>query len=124
MPRVKALNRNGKITWCTAKNPGSGSCNHIFHQTEGVTDEQFQREVDKYCENKARLEKYEKEDVNHQNSDKHNKRVDKLTKHKKKDSTEDCFKQDLDRYNRRMTRLANKSLSSAMSLSSLMKSKF
>ena len=50
--------------------------------------------------------------------------MDKLTKHKKKDSTEDYFKQDLDRYNRRMTRLANKSISSALSLNSLMKSKF
>lgn len=124
MTRVKALTKDGRITWCSAKNPGSGSCNHIFHQTEGVTDEQFQREVDKYYENKARLEKQEKEDVNHQNSDKHNKRMDKLTKHKKKGSTEDYFKQDLDRYNRRMTRLANKSISSALSLSSLMKSKF
>lgn len=124
MTRVKALTKNGRITWCSAKNPGSGSCNHIFHQTEGVTDEQFQWEVDKYCENKARLEKHEKEDVNHQNSDKHNKKMDKLIKHKKKDSTEDYFKQDLDRYNRRMTRLANKSISSALSLNSLMKSKF
>ena len=86
MTRVKALTKDGRITWCSAKNPGSGSCNHIFHQTEGVTDEQFQREVDKYYENKARLEKQEKEDV------KHNKRIDKLTKHKKKDSTEDYFK--------------------------------
>ena len=124
MTRVKALTKDGRITWCTAKNPGSGSCNHIFHQTEDVTDEQFQREVDKYYENKARLEKHEKEDVNHQNSDRHNKRIDKLTKHKKKGSAEDYFKQDLDRYNRRMTRLANKTLSSAMSLSSLMKNRF
>ena len=119
MTRVKALTKNGRITWRSAKNPGSGSCNHIFHQTEGVTDEQFQREVDKYYENKVR-----KEDVNQQNSDKHNKRIDKLTKRKKKDSVEDYFKQDLDRYNRRMTRLADKTLSSALSLSSLMKSKF
>lgn len=96
----------------------------FFIKLKVLLTEQFQREVDKYYENKARLEKQEKEDVNHQNSDKHNKRIDKLTKRKKKDSTEDYFKQDLDRYKRRMTRLANKSISSALSLSSLMKSKF
>lgn len=30
MPKVKALNRNGEITWCTAKVPGHGNCNHVF----------------------------------------------------------------------------------------------
>lgn len=42
MPRVKALNRNGNITWCTAKNPGTGTCNHVFHKIENMSDEEFQ----------------------------------------------------------------------------------
>lgn len=50
MPRVKALNTNGEITWCTAKVPGHGNCNHIFHQTEGISDKRFQQEVDEYNE--------------------------------------------------------------------------
>lgn len=41
MSKVKALNRDGKVTWCTAQNPGSGNCNHILHQIDGMTDEQF-----------------------------------------------------------------------------------
>lgn len=55
MPRVKALNRNGEITWCTAKVPGHGNCNHVFHKTKYVSDEQFQQEVDNYNEKMTRL---------------------------------------------------------------------
>lgn len=43
MPRVKALNRNGEITWCTAKTPGHGNCTHVPHQ-------EFQECVDEYNE--------------------------------------------------------------------------
>lgn len=43
MTKVKALNRDGKITWCAAKNPGTGTCNHILHKTENVSDEEFQQ---------------------------------------------------------------------------------
>ncbi len=50
MPRVRALNTNGEVTWCTAKVPGHGNCNHIFHQTEGISDKRFQQEVDEYNE--------------------------------------------------------------------------
>lgn len=50
MPKVKALNNKGELTWCTAKTPGSGSCNHVLHQLDGMTDEQFQQEVDNYNE--------------------------------------------------------------------------
>ena len=42
MPRVKALNRNGEITWCTAKTPGNGNCNHVFHKTQDISDKKFQ----------------------------------------------------------------------------------
>ena len=38
MPKVKALNRNGEITWCTAKTPGHGNCNHVLHQTGDMTE--------------------------------------------------------------------------------------
>lgn len=55
MPRVKALNTNGEVTWCTAKVPGHGNCNHIFHQTEGISDKRFQQEVDEYNEKMAKL---------------------------------------------------------------------
>lgn len=55
MPKVKALNRNGEITWCTAKVPGHGNCNHVFHKTKDVSDEQFQQEVDNYNEKMTRL---------------------------------------------------------------------
>ena len=55
MPRVKALNTNGEITWCTAKVPGHGNCNHIFHQTEGISDKRFQQEVDEYNEKMTKL---------------------------------------------------------------------
>lgn len=50
MPKVKALNNRGELTWCTAKTPGSGNCNHVLHQLDGMTDEQFQQEVDNYNE--------------------------------------------------------------------------
>lgn len=50
MPKVKALNNKGELTWCTAKTPGSGNCNHVLHQLVGMTDEQFQQEVDNYNE--------------------------------------------------------------------------
>lgn len=55
MPRVKALNRNGNITWCTAKNPGTGTCNHVFHKIENMSDEEFQQQVDRYNEKMSRL---------------------------------------------------------------------
>lgn len=55
MPKVKALNRNGEITWCTARVPGHGNCNHVFHKTKDVSDEQFQQEVDNYNEKMTRL---------------------------------------------------------------------
>ena len=55
MPKVKALNRNSEITWCTAKVPGHGNCNHVFHKTKDVSDEQFQQEVDNYNEKMTRL---------------------------------------------------------------------
>lgn len=42
MPKVKALNRNGEITWCTAKTPGNGNCNHVFHKTKDISDKKFQ----------------------------------------------------------------------------------
>ena len=55
MTKVKALNRDGKITWCTAKNPGTGTCNHICHKTENISDEEFQQHVDRYNERMNRL---------------------------------------------------------------------
>ena len=50
MSKVRALNRNGEVTWCTAKTPGSGNCNHVLHQINGMTDSEFQKQVDKYSE--------------------------------------------------------------------------
>lgn len=50
MSRIKALNRNGEVTWCTAKTPGSGNCNHVLHQIDGMTDSEFQKQVDEYSE--------------------------------------------------------------------------
>lgn len=50
MSKVRALNRNGKVTWCTAQNPGSGNCNHVLHQINGMTDEQFIQKADDYNE--------------------------------------------------------------------------
>lgn len=55
MTNVKALNRDGKITWCTAKNPGTGTCNHILHKTENISNEEFQQQVDRYNEKMNRL---------------------------------------------------------------------
>ena len=50
MPRVKALNRNGEITWCTAKIPGHGNCTHVLHQGARMTNGEFQECVDEYNE--------------------------------------------------------------------------
>lgn len=50
MPRVKALNRDGKITWCTARTPGQRNCNHVLHQGARITDGEFQECVDEYNE--------------------------------------------------------------------------
>lgn len=50
MSRVKALNRDGKITWCTAKTPGQRNCNHVLHQGARMTDGEFQECVDEYNE--------------------------------------------------------------------------
>lgn len=55
MTKVKALNRDGKITWCTAKNPGTGTCNHVFHKIESISDEEFQQQVDRYNEKMNKL---------------------------------------------------------------------
>lgn len=55
MTKVKALNRDGKITWCAAKNPGTGTCNHVFHKIENISDEEFQQQVDRYNEKMNRL---------------------------------------------------------------------
>ena len=46
MSKVKALNRDGKITWCTAKVPGQRNCNHVLHQSARMTDGEFQECVD------------------------------------------------------------------------------
>lgn len=50
MSRVKALNRDGKITWCTARTPGQRNCNHVLHQGTRMTDGEFQECVDEYNE--------------------------------------------------------------------------
>ena len=34
---IKALNNRGEITLCTAKNQGTGNCNHVLHQFEGMS---------------------------------------------------------------------------------------
>lgn len=44
------MNRNSEVTWCTAKTPGSGNCNHVLHQIDGMTDGEFQKQVDEYSE--------------------------------------------------------------------------
>ena len=54
MTKVKALNKDGKITWCTAKVPGHGNCNHVMHQINGMTDDEFQKSVDEYNEKLAK----------------------------------------------------------------------
>lgn len=50
MAKVRAFNRNGEITWCTAKTPGHGNCNHVLHQTGDMTKRKFQKQVDQYNE--------------------------------------------------------------------------
>lgn len=50
MSRVKALNRDGKITWYTARTPGQRNCNHVLHQGARMTDGEFQECVDGYNE--------------------------------------------------------------------------
>lgn len=48
MIKVRALNRDGEITWYTAKTPGHGNCNHVIHQTGDMTEREFQKQIDKY----------------------------------------------------------------------------
>lgn len=55
---IKALNNRGEITLCTAKNPGTGNCNHVLHQFEGMSDSEFQSQVDGYNEKLAKAEEY------------------------------------------------------------------
>ena len=55
---IKALNNRGEITLCTAKNPGTGNCNHVLHQFEGMSDSEFQSQVDSYNEKLAKAEDY------------------------------------------------------------------
>jgi hypothetical protein len=55
---IKALNNRGEITLCTAKNPGTGNCNHVLHQFEGMSDSEFQSQVDDYNEKLAKAEEY------------------------------------------------------------------
>lgn len=62
MSRIKALNRDGKITWCTAKTPGQRNCNHVLHQGARMTDGEFQECVDEY--NERMLQKLNSSDEN------------------------------------------------------------
>lgn len=62
MSKVKALNRDGKITWCTSKTPGQRNCNHILHQGARMTDGEFQECVDEY--NERMLQKLNSSDEN------------------------------------------------------------
>lgn len=62
MTKVKALNRDGKITWCTAKTPGQRNCNHVLHQSARMTDGEFQECVDEY--NERMLQKLNSSDEN------------------------------------------------------------
>ena len=62
MSRIKALNRDGKITWCTAKTPGQRNCNHVLHQSARMTDGEFQECVDEY--NERMLQKLNSSDEN------------------------------------------------------------
>lgn len=50
MSKIRALNRDGKITWCTSKTPGQRNCNHVLHQGARMTDNEFQECVDEYNE--------------------------------------------------------------------------
>lgn len=54
MSKVKVLNRDGQITWCTSKTPGQRNCNHILHQSARMTDGEFQECVDEYNERMLR----------------------------------------------------------------------
>lgn len=62
MSKVKALNRDGKITWCTSKTPGQRNCNHVLHQGARMTDGEFQECVDEY--NERMLQKLNSSDEN------------------------------------------------------------
>lgn len=62
MSKVRALNRDGKITWCTSKTPGQRNCNHILHQGARMTDGEFQECVDEY--NERMLQKLNSSDEN------------------------------------------------------------
>lgn len=62
MSKIKALNRDGKITWCTSKTPGQRNCNHILHQGARMTDGEFQECVDEY--NERMLQKLNSSDEN------------------------------------------------------------
>lgn len=62
MSKVKALNRDGKITWCTARTPGQRNCNHVLHQGARMTDGEFQECVDEY--NERMLQKLNSSDEN------------------------------------------------------------
>lgn len=62
MSKVRALNRDGKITWCTFKTPGQRNCNHILHQGARMTDGEFQECVDEY--NERMLQKLNSSDEN------------------------------------------------------------
>lgn len=62
MSRIRALNRDGKITWCTSKTPGQRNCNHILHQGARMTDSEFQECVDEY--NERMLQKLNSSDEN------------------------------------------------------------
>lgn len=62
MSRIKALNRDGKITWCTAKTPGQRNCNHVLHQGARMTEGEFQECVDEY--NERMLQKLNSSDEN------------------------------------------------------------
>lgn len=62
MSRVKALNRDDKITWCTSKTPGQRNCNHVLHQSARMTDGEFQECVDEY--NERMLQKLNSSDEN------------------------------------------------------------
>lgn len=53
---IKALNNHGEITLCTAKNPGTGNCDYVLHQFEGMSDSEFQSQVDGYNEKLAEAE--------------------------------------------------------------------
>lgn len=62
MLRIKALNRDGKITWCTARTPGQRNCNHVLHHGARMTDGEFQECVDEY--NERMLQKLNSSDEN------------------------------------------------------------